>query len=614
MARRMADAKTLATIEFLNSRFTEDQINCRVVYLTSHSALTDVAALHFKKISIRDHPPPRDICGSRQSFSRTRYNAWLLTDREALARVPILDPRALMTDRRFVEYAISDVNHEATKEDRRAITEWLPLFFNGQEQNSKLLANSYFAAQRVKNLDTQYTLKEDNFDNGQYTALINSWSEYIKTISAGYGLSRSATNSNILSLLKTIVIDSPSAITEEIKTRLEDTLREWLPAIGGATFAQMKDTNPDRREIIRSVPPLIMPAFEKMQRSLLKLLGNNQPLVNRNGDGDDLNWLTKPNAENLGLPSNWANAEQWRLNYVHSLGLAYGFAIEENWGASYRLAEITYSMVKTSSMGDEMHISGREAAFLRSFSARRRLATRPLIATFIPLRFIHDIEVAWSSEEKWFSDHGWHDRVRAHQLRIEGEELAWRVFILLCGFAMQTTGVASAHLSTNRFVGIEETLSGLQRNFKETQVLCTKFESIIESITCENLAYFAATFYLARQSLLGALQLILFASPQVSKSEPNRLTGVLRGLEQLSPEKARQFQLDMPWADFEKSLIIVGAKRSGLSPFVDSSSIFPSTNQAGSPVRSIELSNSNMGQTLTNWREKSLLQEFNKLI
>lgn len=589
LARRSSDAKTLALLEYLNLRLLEDKKNCRLVFLTSHGALFDAAGLRFGCMTERERRR-RPNHGSFTDRDRSRYCAWLLAEEPGVSTAPILDPRVLMTSRDFIEYAVPPTQQASNKENVQAITEWLPLFFNGQEHDTALLARSYLHFQGVTKVRDAPLLTVEKFGESQFTTLISSWDKYLRTISTAHGISKSVSREGIRDLLIMVVKGQPGLVLEEIRRRMATLLSAWLPAVGGATFSQLqvslRQTKSQPHKIpSRSMPPLLMPAFEKIQASLTGLLGNAAPMATRTKT--DLAWLSEPTAENLGIDQAWCEGGEFRIQYIQALGLAYGFAIEENWSAAFRLASIAHDVVKLAPRGytdprDVRLLSGREAAFLSSFTARRRFASVPieLAASTRGERYVRDIESALRREEPIFEKNQWIEKFEAHKARIGGEHLSWQVFRLLSRHALD-----SLHETRRSLLLFDEDTMGLEGDLQRTAdtaiKLCSFFGEPHQAPNGnDHAAYAFAMYYLARQSWLGVLQLHLFMEIPSELNSVSIKSNLLNALLQL--RKIERFRpANCTWTGLEYDMLCAATAVTRSEHFLQ----YPPTPETGSLIQ-----------------------------
>ncbi|MER2518433.1 MAG: hypothetical protein ABTR92_18910 [Candidatus Accumulibacter phosphatis] len=576
---RNSDADTLATIEYLNNRLIEDEKPYRLVFLSDDSKLFAGAIKRFRLMEDNRSllfNPERSL-GTASAFHRSRYSAHLLlsTRYSELQKVPLLDPRALMTGRRFVDFSVAGRHREENIEPVRAITEWLPIFFDGQERDRKAIARTYLHIQQNGGKGDGIEMSADMFEERQYEALKSHWSSYVRTVGTAHGLTRYATRSHLRDVFLALVRDDQSAVEKAIHRQLDNVMSEWLPALGGATLLGRRSSEARLARgaaRIRSVPPLLLPAWPVVQRSLLELL-RSAVAYRGGGASPKLEWITNPTASNLGLKKPWDAIPPWNLHYIQSVGLAYGFASEGNWTASYRLASSAFSLAELrrdpTGSPDENYVSGREAAFLASLAARRSLAARPvylqLSETDIERNLTGRLRQAIELESKLFDENGWGRRREAHELRLTGEVLSWCVYRQLCEIMrscigdVKRVGVADYYNLSDIKVDTWDVYSsvlGLRSEFNQ-DTECDARDDYSLSLT-----------YLGRQVLFNLLQVEVFqllareASPGEAVAE--HIEKVLTALLDFSPSRDDTGGASMPWSCFENHVLRIAVKLGGI--------------------------------------------------
>lgn len=565
---RRTDVDTLSTIEYVNERLSEDSTPLRLVYLTDDDKLFKGAAKRFGVVEDRTKNFKADqALGRPSAFHRSRYCAYLLRagPEDKILDLPLLDPRVLMTGRRFVDFSVARSKADESVEPVRAITEWLPMFFDGAERDRLALANTYLTIQQHGGKD-EAELKLEMFEQRQYDALKLHWSRYVRTVGTAHGLMRYAKRDHLRQLILAVVKGDRKAMERAVHAQLDRVMSAWLPAVGGATLLHRQAKSERHRsrgiERVRSVPPLLLPAWPVVQKTLIDLFGGS--VVTEKSDAkQNLRWLTKPTVQNLGLDVD-RKAPQWRINYIHSLGLAYGFACEGNWAASYRLATSAYSLAEVRGDGqdssDEHFISGREAAFLASLSARRSLASRPhyFQASDIEYDLLGRLRKTLAQEDRLFDANGWDLRKAAHELRLAGEALSWQVYRLLSsimkGYLRNKEGLHGAPPVIPNALALQS----------ETWATYTKILQLRDNFTSASKCdarhdYRISVVYLGRQVVFNLLQLEIFghlASGQAaSKGVIEALRQLIEALIDFAPTKVRRDDVGIPWSCYENSVI-----------------------------------------------------------
>lgn len=576
--RRRADVDTLATIEYLNDRLVEVDARYRLVFVSDDAKLFSGALRRFRVIE-----DPRALSfnakratGSASAFHRSRYTAHLLlaTPNSALRKAPILDPRALMTGRSFVEFSVAGGIKEEGVEPVRAITEWLPVFFDGRERDKKAVANTYLHIQQERAQHDGALMTAEMFGARQYEALESHWKNYVRMVGTAHGLTRYSTRAHLRDAFVALMKDDRAGVEVAIHRQLDKVMSAWLPALGGETLVRRSEPTSIERRLgalrIRSIPPLLLPAWPVVQGSLVQLFGGTDNGTNRD-KVRALKWITKPTAKNLGLEGGWARTPKWKLNYIQCIGLAYGFASEGNWTAGYRLASSAFSLaqVRRDSSGkpDESFISGREAAFLASVAARRSLASRPtyLHAPDIEQDLIDRLRCAIELEAPIFDDNGWQVRREAHDLRLKGEVLSWRAYRQLCVIMRSQLGRGGKATDMGIFhkpLAIElETWLVLER------VLRLRERFSHETACPARHDYHLALTYLGRQLLFNLLQIEVFehlaCGGSVAKSTANQLKKILEALVSFAPSQSGVQDIQLPWSCFENHVLTKALARAG---------------------------------------------------
>ncbi len=562
---RRADAETLATIEYLNGRLVDDKIGCRLVFLSDDQKLFQGALLHFGVIKEWRHlkfNPSRTI-GSASAFDRGRYNAHILRSvpGDHLRKVPILDPRALMTGRRFVDYAVGLGAKGNDVDSARAITEWLPVFFDGLERNKTAVASTYLALQKELHARGSDIMDATRFQASQYAALQSSWGRYIKTVGTAHGLTRYSTRAHLRDILVDVVQNKGEGVQVAIRKQLDQVMSEWLPAVGGATLAHRLSTRSADKPVgrrSRAVPPLVIPVIAAVQESLTALLGgidipSQRPLSER------LAWITKPTVENFGLDGSWNNTP-WKLNYLQALGLAYGFALEGNWSAAYRLSSSAISLAQinrdSSGKPDESFISGREAAFLASIAARRSLATRPVFLQSLDIErnLINQFQEAIELERPLFEENEWGKRLEAQFLRLRSEKLAWETYRLLCSVMRAQRGS-----DVDPFPGRSRLEAATLEAVGEVNRLRKNFAQNADTRDITEDAYLLALNFEGRQLLFSVLQIEVFGilsnTIPTDANSQSRLKNLLIRLADFSPLKTKVANCELKWSGLEQEVI-----------------------------------------------------------
>lgn len=570
------DAEALATIEHLNERLRRDSKPLQLVFLTDDGKLFDAAVYKARIIKRKRDLSFDSTCstGAPGLLNRGRYTAHLLRSApDALIRkVPILDPRALLTGRRFVDFAAGSAEKLPGDDRARAITEWLPMFFSGGERQVMLIAETYLQLQGQKLSDFKSRpLKPEDFSDEQYGALVSSWSSYVRSVGVAHGLSRYSTRAHLRNVIVPLVQNDGRSVTKAIRAHLTQVMGEWLPRLSGVTFQHLLKAGSTTKRRYRSVPPLILPVLAHVQRSLADLLThtNTTDIL----DIDRYAWLAKPTAQNLGLATYW-DSDPWKLNYIQAIGLAYGFAIEENWSAAHRLATTALSLAQlhraSTGKPDDSLMSGREAAFLASLSARRSFATSPYGVSFRPndgLEQLGQLKHCLAIEKKLFDEKGWSNRWEAHQLRLESEEIAWRAFSHLVSL-MRTSSLT---ISRREFPHADRLFTSTQSDIsslalaavalsKTVAKLQPGFKAISEVDRCTGSSYFVALGYAGRQSLLAAIQMNVFSALAIpaAPSEEGE-TGLVSLLQQLAESQIVSSECELgqglDFAEFEKRVL-----------------------------------------------------------
>lgn len=517
--RRSDDARTLALIEYINGCLDEDKVNLQLVYLTAHARIFDAALLRYGVLngsSINKLP----LVGSRHARNRARYSAYLLLGSGNISKVPILDPRVLTTARDFVDYAAEYGGEENGKEKIQSITEWLPLFFNGVERDEEKIARSYLVLNGLisKRDSSEFSdvLQSEDFGSAQYAALDKSWAIYIAATSAAYGFSKIQDRQYLKDLLVAAFVGAkPSDVMDAIRDQMSKVMGEWLPAVASATFEQIlqasataDDHHTDNQQIGRMVAPLLFPAFKTIQSDFTALFAwarNRRQLAR-----PEVPWLKNPTPENLNIGCDWSSGVGLhRVNYIHALGLSYGFAVEGNWPAAYRLSSISVALARTiddkHQERDLCYISGREAAYLCSFSARRRCAGMDMrfIPRVLPGQYYRDFEDALKKEESIFKNQLGGKKWAAHELRLEAEKIAWTIFERLVGIAISENITGSTTRSAGVQYGFDYRLEDLQEKAMHAEKLYEYFQR--QSIE----GYTDAMLHVTLQIRMGVIQLLL---------------------------------------------------------------------------------------------------------
>ncbi len=387
-AVQQENARTFAEIEFVNRQLKARGLPHRLAFVTTTGRLftaahkrfmPDGTALEFIELQHEGE-------GTRDSYRKFRYYARLLEQGDdEMGLLPLVDPRMLMTSPDFVRFANYQQGNAADYSSR-AISAWIPLFFEFLRSDT----GAGLDIQRLFDLYRRLVVKSPVHPRtdtpGLLTiargmdlaALEKSWNDYVSLVSAAEATGRLVKADSELRDALLSANSGPQQLRDVVNRRLDETMSQWLSALGRATIdcalRHQVDAPAGRcsHAHFERMPALLVPLLVGCPLSQDQLAG----LFERSAtERAALAALT----EAIEACTAWHESDLLRgvkSRYVQILGQAYVFGMLGNWDSVQRLTMQAFALAENflaeePDQPEETYISGREAAFLAAVSRRR---------------------------------------------------------------------------------------------------------------------------------------------------------------------------------------------------------------------------------------------------
>lgn len=563
-------ARTLAEIEVINRALEASGDRHRLIFITPTGRLFRAALRRFGRLPDQ-HGRRRLQFGSPDSFDKLYYHATaLIEDSQALAPMPLMDPRVLMASPDFVQYA-SRRDITVTDYTSRSISAWIPLFFSSLRTASARLDvarlwQKYEQLQRgaphASDLDPDSALQSlEEFDT---QALRASWESYIRIVAAAESSDRVIRRESFAALRAALKEANPEdALQVAVARQLDARMSRWLSHVGSKAIQGILARHKKRagEPVIRfaAAPPMIMPSLSAGTVAIDELAMATHP---GESQAITLAWLTDPTLLHPTIAPDDKHREL-KTRYLQILGQSALFAALEDWESAHTLADQAYSLADSvlahqSRAASPTYVSGREAAYFASATKRRLLSSHASIDQLVGegtewvsrFRVAIDREVDLQNEASV--------RLAVHRARAELEEAAWLGLRWLYrsweSDANESSSQLAAALGTLKPVHLLEKYESLIVRLG-TQLLPKVDENTYVDEKAR-LSYSYAVSAMLIDTAVDTMEIELIAGGRRG-ADPKRLMRCLRALDQ--PQLDRRLRTGTPRRTFVREQLVLQA-------------------------------------------------------
>lgn len=547
--KRETDISAMAELEWINRFLFHTHQGARLMYVTGAPRLFRAALIRFQVV--RDPGSKSPQFGSRRQLAIGLYLA-LVKPQAELGRLDVIDPnwaplrdvRSFMVDPGFVEFSDRPISssghgeHSMSPTVEADLTKWLNLFLSGTRDQHKSASRGYLRLHGFLGVHTLLDkgLGVADFLPEAYETLIENWRTFSMRVAAAHGIERGVRRRVITDIGK--VFQGQSAVSVLSET-IDQEMADVLQNVGRATLFQETLT-----EDAHGTPPLIFGRFPEVEKIIYEV-------ISARGRKSNLDvGLGEIEAIILALDHSKAHK-----NYLNLLGKAILFASTGSWGACLAFASQAFAAAKMSPppemISSEDPVTGREAAYLCHYAARKRVA---------PIRWLKDECEKWSNAwqtalriEKTHSAFTNQPNVlRFHQLRylVESDALSLTESFYR-GFEQKLNNVDLRSLSpTNPEATMDGALLDISQIIK------------IAVADSEKFGFLVAALFVERQLIINQIQRILVLHTDLNEGDRSALTSYLdqyEGSLELHDRKGKKL---LPPSGFD--MFIISSARAAL--------------------------------------------------